>query len=80
MDERPIINADDLGLSAEVNQAIVISFRNAWINSASLMANTPGFDEACASVRMESSVLQFFRAKFPAGQDGLSRKNNGTEV
>lgn len=53
MDERPIINADDLGLSAEVNQAIVISFRNSWINSASLMANMPGFDEACALLETE---------------------------
>ena len=28
----------------------------------------------------EARYCDFNRAKFPAGQDGLSRKNNGTEV
>jgi predicted glycoside hydrolase/deacetylase ChbG (UPF0249 family) len=54
MAEYPIINADDLGLSAEINQAILSAFKNGWINSASLMANMPGFDDACALIESEN--------------------------
>jgi chitin disaccharide deacetylase len=54
MAEYPIINADDFGMSASVNQAILIAFNNGWINSASLMANLPGFDEACGLLESES--------------------------
>jgi predicted glycoside hydrolase/deacetylase ChbG (UPF0249 family) len=41
-----IINADDFGLNSSVNKAIVESFNNGLINSTTLMANMPGFDEA----------------------------------
>ena len=40
-----IINADDFGLSSSVNK-IVESFNNGLINSTTLMANMPGFEEA----------------------------------
>src|SRR6266481_1430866 len=40
-------NADDFGMSAEVNRAIVEAFENNVISSATLMTNMPGFDEAC---------------------------------
>ena len=53
MHEWPIINADDLGISLDTNQAIVISFRKSWINSASLMANMPAFDQACSLIESE---------------------------
>jgi len=43
----PIINADDFGASPEHNQAIAISFREGWINSASIMPTMAGFAEAC---------------------------------
>src|SRR5258708_34967740 len=42
-----IVNADDFGMSAETNRAIVEAFENNVISSATLMTNTPGFDEAC---------------------------------
>ena len=42
-----IINADDFGASASINQAVVESFQRGWITHASLMANMPAFDEAC---------------------------------
>lgn len=42
-----IINADDFGLSAESNRAILDAFQSAVISSTTLMANMPGFDEAC---------------------------------
>ena len=44
--EALIINADDLGLKPSVNRAIIDSFDRGLINSASLMANMPGFKEA----------------------------------
>jgi chitin disaccharide deacetylase len=42
-----IVNADDFGISAEVNRAIVEAFGKGVISSATLMTNMPGFDEAC---------------------------------
>jgi predicted glycoside hydrolase/deacetylase ChbG (UPF0249 family) len=42
-----IVNADDFGMNAETNRAIVEAFENNVISSATLMTNMPGFDEAC---------------------------------
>jgi predicted glycoside hydrolase/deacetylase ChbG (UPF0249 family) len=41
-----IINADDFGLKSSVNKAIVDSFNTGLINSATIMVNMPGFEEA----------------------------------
>lgn len=41
-----IINADDFGWKASVNQAIVEAFDRGWINSTTIMANMPGFEHA----------------------------------
>jgi len=43
---RLIVNADDFGLSASVNQAVVRAHREGVLTTASLMVNEPGFDEA----------------------------------
>jgi predicted glycoside hydrolase/deacetylase ChbG (UPF0249 family) len=42
-----IVNADDFGMNAATNRAIVEAFENNMISSATLMTNMPGFDEAC---------------------------------
>ncbi len=42
-----IINADDFGLSERDNQAILASFEQSVITSATLMANMPFFAQAC---------------------------------
>lgn len=42
-----IVNADDFGLSAETNSAIVEAFERKVISSTTLMANMPGFEDAC---------------------------------
>jgi len=42
-----IINADDFGYSQSVNEAIVRSFEEGLISSTTIMANMPGFEEAC---------------------------------
>lgn len=42
-----IVNADDFGMNSAANHAIVQAFERGWISSATLMANMPGFEEAC---------------------------------
>lgn len=46
-----IINADDFGMSHEVNTAIRDAFAEGLISSTTLMANMDGFDEAVAMIR-----------------------------
>jgi chitin disaccharide deacetylase len=48
---RLIINADDFGLTAGVNRAIAEAGRAGAITSATLMANSPGFEEAVEIAR-----------------------------
>jgi len=43
---RLIVNADDFGLSASVNAAVIRAHRDGILTTASLMVNEPGFDEA----------------------------------
>jgi len=43
---RLIVNADDFGLSAAVNTAVIRAHRDGILTTASLMVNEPGFDEA----------------------------------
>jgi predicted glycoside hydrolase/deacetylase ChbG (UPF0249 family) len=45
-----IINADDFGSRSEVNTAVLRSFQEGWVSSTTIMANRPGFDEACQMV------------------------------
>ncbi len=40
-----IVNADDLGLSKSVNEAILLCYKKGYINSSSIITNTPFFDE-----------------------------------
>jgi chitin disaccharide deacetylase len=42
-----IVNADDFGMSAEANRAIIEAFEENLISSTTLMTNMPGFVEAC---------------------------------
>lgn len=51
-----LINADDFGMSSDVNEAIVWAFQQGLISSASLMANMPGFKDACALTRSNALV------------------------
>lgn len=46
-----IINADDFGLCAGVNEGIVKAHREGVLTSATLMANMPGFEQAVALAR-----------------------------
>ena len=46
-----IVNADDFGYSAQVNEAIVKAFADGLVSSTTLMPNMPGFDDAVALIR-----------------------------
>ncbi|MEY3173281.1 MAG: hypothetical protein RLZZ436_1195 [Planctomycetota bacterium] len=48
-----IVNADDFGMSAAVNRAIVYCFERGLISSATMLANMDGFVEACELVHQQ---------------------------
>ena len=48
---RLIVNADDFGRSASINQAVVRAHREGILTTASLMVNEPAFEEAVALAR-----------------------------
>lgn len=54
--KRLIVNADDLGLTAAVNRAIVDAHRRGVVTSATLMANGAAFDDAVERARTVPSL------------------------
>ncbi|MHB8532857.1 MAG: ChbG/HpnK family deacetylase [Solirubrobacteraceae bacterium] len=46
-----IITADDFGLDAATNRAIVRAFADGLVSNASVLVNLPGFEEACELAR-----------------------------
>ena len=46
-----LINADDLGLSEEVNEAIIYGFQQGFLDRTSLMVNMPFCDDAVRKAR-----------------------------
>jgi len=51
-----IANADDLGLNSTVNSAIVQCFKQGYINSASIITNSPIFNETISLIKSEPDV------------------------
>jgi chitin disaccharide deacetylase len=51
-----IVNADDFGLTSEVNQGVIQSFINGIVTSASLIANGEGFEEAVQLIKEYPSL------------------------
>lgn len=58
MSNKLIINADDLGLSLGVNEAILRSHNDGYLTHASLMANTDFFDHAIKEIIPNSKNLK----------------------
>jgi predicted glycoside hydrolase/deacetylase ChbG (UPF0249 family) len=56
MPHQVIVNADDFGLSGNVNAVILRAFQTRMISSATIMANTPAFAAAC--VLAQQPLLQ----------------------
>ncbi len=54
--KRLIVNADDFGLTAGINRAVIKGHRYGIITSASLLANGPGFDDATRLAREHPSL------------------------
>ncbi|MBC8002699.1 MAG: hopanoid biosynthesis-associated protein HpnK [Opitutaceae bacterium] len=72
---RLIVNADDMGRSSSINQAILQAHRDGILTSASLMVNEPGCDEAVAIARSAPTLgvglhltLADGRSALPASQ------------
>ncbi len=53
---RAIINADDFGLCAGVNEGILKAHREGILTSATIMANMPGFEQAAGMARSTPSL------------------------
>lgn len=53
---RLIVNADDFGLTAGVNRAIVEAGRNGVVTSTTLMANSHAFGEAASLAKSENTM------------------------
>lgn len=51
-----IINADDFGFDSNANRAIVRSFEQGLCSSTTVMANMPGFEEACCLAQQHRLV------------------------
>jgi predicted glycoside hydrolase/deacetylase ChbG (UPF0249 family) len=43
-----VVNADDFGMSPAINRGIIEAFGRSLVSSATVMANMPAFEEACA--------------------------------
>ncbi len=54
--KRLIVNADDFGLTAGVNRAIIEGHERGIITSATIMANMPAFDDAARLAREHPSL------------------------
>jgi len=53
---RLIVNADDFGRSAEINEAVIRAHRDGVLTSASLMVNEAGFEEAAERARQHPKL------------------------
>ena len=56
MEKYLIVNADDFGLSKEVNGGIIDSFRNGCVTSASLIVTETAFDDAVEKIKENPSL------------------------
>jgi chitin disaccharide deacetylase len=68
---RLIINADDFGLSASVNTAVIRAHREGILTTASLMVNEPGFAEAVQFARENSRLGVGLHLTFLMGHSAL---------
>jgi hopanoid biosynthesis associated protein HpnK len=80
---RLIVNADDFGRSASINQAVIRAHQEGILTTASLMVNEPAFEEAVALARERPTLgvglhltLLCGHSALPAGEiPGLVNRN-----
>src|SRR5437016_8088254 len=68
---RLIVNADDFGRSAAINQAVIRAHREGILTTASLMVNEPAFDEAVAFARENPKLGVGLHLTFVLGHAAL---------
>jgi len=68
---RLIVNADDFGLSASVNEAVIRAHREGILTTASLMVNEPGFEQAVALARENPRLGVGLHLTFLCGHSAL---------
>jgi chitin disaccharide deacetylase len=68
---RLIVNADDFGLNASVNAAVVRAHREGILTSASLMVNEPGFGEAVKLAKENPSLAVGLHLTLSHGHSAL---------
>ena len=69
---RLIVNADDFGRSASINQAVIRAHREGILTTASLMVNEPGFEEAVALARENPKLGVGLHLTLLCGRSALS--------
>ena len=80
-----IINADDFGISENVNLAIVDGYKNGFLTSTTIMANAPAFEHAVSllpeiegiSIGAHLNVIEFSTLKNSIKNTSLLYDNNG---
>src|SRR5260370_33927850 len=68
---RLIVNADDFGRSAEINEAVIRAHRQGILTSASLMVNEAGFEEAVMLARENPCLGIGLHLTLLCGHSGL---------
>lgn len=63
-----IVNGDDFGLCAPVNQGIATAFRQGILTSTSLLANSAGFADACTLMRKLPTLAVGLHVNLTCGQ------------
>ena len=68
---RLIVNADDFGRSASINQAVIRAHREGILTTASLMVNEPAYEEAVALARENPTLGVGLHLTLLCGQAAL---------
>lgn len=69
-----IINADDFGISASVNRAVISGWQNGLLTSASLMVTGDAFDEAVALARQNPGMQTGLHLTLMQGRSAVHHK------
>src|SRR5215472_12542155 len=68
---RLVVNADDFGRSAAINEAVIRAHREGILTTASLMVNEPGFEEAVEMARQNPKLGVGLHLTLLCGQAAL---------
>lgn len=71
---RLIVNADDFGRSASINQAVIRAHRDGILTSASLMVNEPSYEEAVRLAKENPALGIGLHLTLVCGRPSLSRE------